>query len=77
MSHFLGEDFVFISSIQGVAVILIIIMDRNKCIQAEVLTQSVFLLFCIGICWCELRVFSFFLSNSISNYAKWEQQEMA
>lgn len=49
LSHFLGEDVVFISSMQGVAVIVIIIMDRSKCIQAAVLTQSVFLLFCIGI----------------------------
>lgn len=39
MSHFLGEDFGSISSRQGVAII--IIMDKNKCIQAAVLTQSV------------------------------------
>lgn len=41
MSHFLGEDFGFISSMQCVAIIIIIITDRNKCIQAAVLTQSV------------------------------------
>lgn len=43
MSHVLGEDFVFISSIQGVAIIVIMIMDRSKCIEAVVLTQLIFL----------------------------------
>lgn len=44
MSHFLGEDFVFISSIQGVTIIVIMIMDRNKGIETVVLTQSIFLI---------------------------------
>lgn len=35
------------------------------------------LLLCIGICWCELCGFNSSLSNSISHYAKWEQQEIA
>lgn len=73
----MGEDFVFISSIQGVAIIVIIIMDRNKCIQAAVLTQSVFLLFALVFASVNCVVWVFSLSNSISNYAKWEWQEIA
>lgn len=68
LSHFLGEEFVFIASVRGVAIIVIIITDRNKCTEAAVLTQSVFLLFLHWylLVWIEVCVFAFPLTNSIS-----------